>query len=68
MNGPRDDQSSSSALVVVAVLEFVLLTPPLLSIFNRGDEILGVPRIWAYIFLAWASIISLIAVLVRRLG
>ena len=58
----------TASLTVVAAFGLVLLTPPLLSAFNHGGQALGVPVVWMYLFVAWAVIIGLIAVLVRKSG
>ena len=61
----RDDRLTSR-LVAVAALGFLLVTPPLLSLFDHGALVFGVPLIWAYLFFVWAVIIGLVAVAVAR--
>ena len=68
MAGPTDDGRSSGRLVLVAVLGFILLVPPLVAALDRGRQVLGVPVIWAYLLLAWAALIALIAVVAGRSG
>lgn len=63
----RMDQRSAR-LVACGMLGFVLFSPPLLTIFNRSDRVLGVPLLWAYLLLAWTVVIALIAVAVRKVG
>ncbi|MCE7003312.1 hypothetical protein LWC34_10805 [Kibdelosporangium philippinense] len=58
----------ATGLAVVAVFGFVLLMPPLLSAFNTGGQIFGLPVIWVYLFVVWAVIIGVIAVLVGKSG
>jgi hypothetical protein len=65
---PVADDQSTPRLTAVAVLGFVLITPPLVTIFDRGGQVFGVPVIWVYLFLAWAAVITLIAVTVRGAG
>ena len=48
-------------LVAVAVLGFLLFAPPLLSLFDRKARVFGVPILVAYVFIAWALIIGLVA-------
>jgi hypothetical protein len=67
-NGARDDERLNGRLVAVAVLGFVLFVPPLLAAFDRPVQVLGVPLLWAYLMLAWAVVIGLVATLVRRSG
>ena len=59
-----DDRSAR--LVAVAVLGFVLFGPPLLRVFDRDVTVLGVPLLWAYLFMAWGFVIALIAAASRR--
>lgn len=66
MPAPRNNEQLSARLVAVAVFGLVLILPPILVRFNHMTEVLGVPVLWAYLFLAWAMIIGLIAILVRR--
>jgi hypothetical protein len=55
-------------LVAVAVLGFLLFVPPLMSLFDRRARVLGVPVLPAYLFVAWALVIGLIAVASRGAG
>jgi len=52
----------------LAVLGFLLVNYPLLALFDVADRVLGVPVLWAYLLLAWASIIALVALISRRPG
>jgi len=61
-----DDRSAR--LVAVTVFGFVLFGPPLLVVFDRPVTVFGLPLLWAYLCLAWALFIALVAVLVRRSG
>jgi hypothetical protein len=65
---PRDDERFGARLVAVAAFGAVLLLPPLLPQFNRAELVLGVPLLWGYLFLAWATIIGLIAAVLGRSG
>tara|TARA_B100000315_G_scaffold260691_1_gene324130 strand:- start:3327 stop:3569 length:243 start_codon:yes stop_codon:yes gene_type:complete len=53
------------ALVILAAL---LFNPPIMSIFNSTDLILGVPMLFLYLFVAWALIIGLNAYLAKKLS
>lgn len=68
MAAPGGNEQLSARLIAVAVFGLVLLLPPVLVRFNHVTEVLGVPVLWAYLFLTWAVIIGLIAMLVRRRG
>ena len=52
------------ALIILAAL---LFNPPIMSIFNSTELILGVPMLFLYLFAAWALIIGLNAYLAKRL-
>ena len=57
--GLRADQSQR--LVALFVLGALLLTYPLLSLFNRSELVFGVPLLYAYLFGAWALLVALMA-------
>lgn len=48
-------------LVAIFLLGCVVLNYPLLFLFNRGANLFGIPLLYAYIFLAWAGMIVLMA-------
>ena len=56
----------ASRLVAVAVLGFVLLNPPLLQVADGTGRVLGVPALYAYVFGAWALLIVLVLLTLRR--
>jgi hypothetical protein len=58
MKGPR--------LVAVFLLGVLLFNYPLLALFNRTELVFGVPLLYAWIFLAWAVLIGLAALVVER--
>jgi hypothetical protein len=62
-----DDESRRAHLVATAVLGGLLFGYPLLAVFDVPDTVFGVPVLWAYLFLAWAAVVALVAVAVRRL-
>jgi TRAP-type C4-dicarboxylate transport system permease small subunit len=58
--GLRPDQSQK--LVALFLLGTLLLTYPLLALFNRADAaVAGVPLLYAYLFGAWGGLIALLA-------
>ena len=63
-----NDRLRTPRLVAAAALGFVLFNPPLLSIFDTGGRVAGVPVLWAWLFVAWAGLIALVALIVRREG
>ncbi|HEY9438689.1 MAG TPA: hypothetical protein VIS29_08560 [Streptomyces sp.] len=62
----RDDELLGLRLMAVAVAGFVLTIPPFLARFDRMELVFGVPLIAAYLFLVWAVVIGLVAVIVGR--
>lgn len=62
----QDDEQLTGRLTVVAVLTFVLIIPPVLAQFDYMGRIFGVPVIWAYLYLVWAIVIIVVAVIGGR--
>jgi hypothetical protein len=58
MKGPR--------LVAAFLLGLLLFNYPLLALFNRAVVVFGIPLLYAYIFLAWALLIGLLALVIER--
>ena len=50
-------------LVAVFLLGVLLFNYPLLALFNRDVSVFGIPLLYAYIFLAWALLIGLLALI-----
>ena len=48
------------------LLGLVVFNPPLLSVFSREVAVAGIPLLYVYLFAAWAALIGLIAVTVKR--
>ena len=61
---PRETKAEH--LVALCLLGFLLFNYPILALFNRSTLLLGIPLIYAYIFAAWAILIALLALVVRR--
>ena len=55
-------------LVVLFLLGALLLTPPLLIIFNKATLVLGIPMLFLYLFSVWTALIALVALVVERQG
>jgi len=53
-------------LVALCMLGWVLFNYPVLAVFNVSGSIFGIPVLYAYIFLAWALLIVLMALVVER--
>lgn len=52
-NGPR--------MVALFLFGFVALNPPLLSLFDIGEFVMGIPLLYVYLFVFWAAFIVLMA-------
>jgi len=57
---------TSTRLAAVFLLGLLLFNYPLLALFSRPEDVAGVPLIYAYLFLAWALVIGLLAWIVER--
>ena len=55
-------------LAALFLLGCLLFNFPLLALFNRNAEFLGIPLLYAYIFGAWLALIVLMALAVERGG
>ena len=53
-------------LVALFMLGALLLTPPLLIVFNQAIRVFGVPTLYLYLFVVWAALIALVALTVGR--
>lgn len=54
--------------LAVAALGFVIFHQPFLRIFDQGPDtrLLGMPLLYTYLFIAWALVIALTAVVMER--
>lgn len=53
-------------LVALCLLGWVLFNYPVLAVFNVPGSVLGIPVLYAYIFVAWLLLIVLMALVVER--
>ena len=65
MQGGGRKRAQLAGLFLLGCLMF---NYPLLAVFDMPATILGVPVIYAYLFLAWALLIALVARVVGRVG
>jgi hypothetical protein len=56
-----DFGSRGQRFVALCMLGVLLFNYPILALFNVSGTILGVPVLYAYIFVAWATLIALMA-------
>jgi hypothetical protein len=55
------DETRGPRFVALCMLGMLLFNFPILALFNLSGTVLGVPVLYAYIFIAWASLIALMA-------
>ena len=55
-------QSKGQRFVALCMLGLLLFNFPILALFNLSGVVFGVPILYAYIFLAWAALIALMAI------
>ncbi|MGZ5091823.1 MAG: hypothetical protein ACXWCY_26470 [Burkholderiales bacterium] len=56
-----DFESKGQRLVALCMLGLLLFNYPLLALFNVPGTVFGVPVLYAYIYIAWALLIALMA-------
>ena len=56
-----DFESKSQRFVALCMLGVLLFNYPILALFNVSGVLFGVPVLYAYIFIAWAALIALMA-------
>ena len=66
MNAPETNEHARAWPVAVFLLGVLLFSWPLLALFNVPASVAGVPLLYAYLFLAWAGLIVIIAVVSAR--
>ena len=53
-------------LVALFVLGWLLFSFPLLSLFNTGGTVFGIPVLYAWLFSVWAALIAVMVFVVER--
>jgi hypothetical protein len=61
-----NDETKGQRLVALCMLGMLLFNFPILALFNVSGTLLGVPVLYAYIFIAWAALIALMALVANR--
>ena len=61
-----DSDRKAQRFVALCMLGILLFNYPIMGIFNAPGWVFGVPLLYAYIFAAWALLIVLMALVVRR--
>ncbi|HXF45726.1 MAG TPA: hypothetical protein VNK91_06370 [Burkholderiaceae bacterium] len=63
-----EPEKRAPRLVALCMLGCLLFNYPILALFNVPATLLGIPVLYAYIFVAWALLIALLALTVERGG
>ena len=53
-------------LIALFLLGLLLLNYPIFSLFAGATKLLGVPLLYVYVFLVWAFLIALMALVLER--
>ena len=61
-------EAKGQRLVALFVFGCLLFNYPVQSLFNVASGFLGVPVLYAYIFVAWALLVALMAIVVESKG
>jgi len=56
-------ETKSQRFIALCALGLLLFNYPILALFNVSGTVLGVPVLYAYIFIVWAVLIALMAML-----
>lgn len=59
----NESESKGHRFVALCMLGMLLFNYPILALFNVPGALLGIPVLYAYIFLAWTAFIALMALL-----
>ena len=60
------EEKKAQRFVALCMLGMLLFNFPILALFNVSGTLLGVPVLYAYIFVAWAALIALMASVAER--
>jgi hypothetical protein len=60
------DQAKAERFVALCMLGMLLFNYPILALFNVQGTLAGVPVLYAYLFIAWAALIALMALVANR--
>ena len=62
----QQSEAKGQRLIALCMLGCVLFNFPILALFNVSESFFGVPVLYAYLFIAWALLIALMAWVVER--
>jgi hypothetical protein len=61
-----NDERKEQRFVALCMLGMLLFNFPILALFNVSGTLFGVPVLYAYIFIAWAALIALMAYVAKE--
>ena len=61
-------ETKGQRFVALCMLGLLLFNYPILALFNVSATLFGVPVLYAYIFVAWAALIALMAFVAESRG
>jgi acetyl-CoA carboxylase carboxyltransferase component len=61
-------ETKGQRFIALCMLGMLLFNFPILTLFNVPGALFGVPVLYAYLFIAWASLIALMAYLAESGG
>ena len=64
----QESEGKGQRMIALCMLGCVLFSFPILALFNVRGAFFGVPVLYAYIFIAWALLIALMAWVVEKRG
>ncbi len=62
----RRSGATGQRLAAIFGLGCVLLNYPILSLFSRTEDVVGIPLLYVYVFAAWVLLIGLLALVIER--
>jgi len=61
-----DRTAQGQRLVALFLLGWLLFSYPLLSLFNTGGTLWGIPLLYIYLFGVWAALIAAMILVIER--
>ena len=61
-----DEARRRDRLIGLFVFGLVLLNPPILLLFGRGQLLFGLPLLYLYLFAVWGALIAAVAAIAER--
>lgn len=62
----RRSGATGQRLAAIFGMGCVLLNYPILSLFSRTEDVVGIPLLYVYVFAAWVLLIGLLALVIER--